>query len=196
MDKLTRMQTLLPHLTELPRDGSCAPFWQAAETGNVWAVFTALLPLFSGEHRRCVFGMAAAITGTEVHVLLRQPFPAVCRSLLQSLDEDVLLLCRLVSGCGARAVARVLYQYRPPCAMAIPELILMDRDNLTISLYACDMLRGLVGMLARDAADIPTIREILAPQPTTVGTKEAANRFVDDMIRIFGGKEHQHEQQA
>lgn len=192
MDKLTQMQALLPYLAELPHDEATESFWKAAESGNTWNAFCVLLSLLPGEHRHRVYGMISALTGKGVRDILRLPFPAVCRELITCLDQEALLFCYMVSACGVRSVARVLYHYRPPCALAIPELILMDRDNLKISMYACDMLRAIIGMFSEDARDIPTIHEILDPTSKAskpAMTAEKANAFVDDMIRRFSKKE-------
>lgn len=192
MDKLTQMQALLPYLAELPHDEATESFWKAAESGNTWNAFCALLSLLPGEHRHRVYGMISALTGKGIRDILHQPFPAICRELMACLDQEALLFCHMVSACGVRTVARVLYQYRPPCALAIPELILMDRDNLKISMYACDMLRAIIGMFSEDASTIPTIRELLDPAASVNRkriTAAEANNFIDDMIRRFGKKE-------
>lgn len=195
MDNLTKMQRLLPHVAELPQDDSTAAFWAAVSAGREQAAAFALLPLLTGQHRQRAYGMLSALTGRRIGEITRMPFPEVCRMLMAELDEDMLLFCFLVSACGARTVARVLYQYRPPCAAAIAELIRIDRDNLSISLYACDMLRSILCMFSEEARELPTVREILDHEQNSSPAakdkaKARANAFVDDVIKIFGKKEN------
>lgn len=200
MDKLTKMQTLLPYLAELPTNDSTSAFWNAVQGGQTYAAACALLSLLTGEHRHTVYGIISALTGKRISDIIRQPFPIICKELLHALDEDMLLFCYMASAFGVRPVARVLYQYRPPCAMAIPELILVDRDNLKISMYACDMLRSIICMFSENGQDLPTIHEIIDPTSKAskpAMTAEKANAFVDEMIRRFGKKETStNEQQA
>lgn len=198
MDNLTKMQRLLPHVAELPQDDSTAAFWAAVSAGREQAAAFALLPLFTGQHRHRAYGMLSALTGRRTIENTRTPFPEVCRMLMAELDEDMLLFCFLVSACGARTVARVLYQYRPPCAAAIAELIRIDRDNLNISLYVCDMLRSILGMFSEEARELPFIREILDHEQDSRQTpKNKASAFIDKMINTFRKEEPStHEQQA
>lgn len=189
-DKLLQMQTLLPYLAELPVNDNTSAFWSAVQGGQTYAAVCALLPLLTGEHRHKAYGVISSLTGKQIPDLIRQPFPIICRELLHSLDEDMLLFCYMVSAFGVRPVARVLYQYRPPVASAIPELILIDRDNLKISLYACDMLRSIICMFSERAGGIPTIHEVLDHGTYRNNrAKPDANAFIEKMLRTFGAKE-------
>lgn len=196
MNKLSQMQALLPYLAELPHNETVEPFWKAAETGLPLKAFGALLPLFSGEQRHRAYGIASAITGKTVHDLLKQPFSVICRDLMNSMDSDILLFIHIVASCGVRPVCRVLYQYRPQNAMAIPELLLIDRDNTMIAVYACNMLRNIIGMFAENAGSIPTIAELLDPNAKHVRSADA-NAYVEKMFSTFGRKKEEgNEQQA
>lgn len=199
-DNMTKMQMLLPIIADLPNDGSTAAFWSAVQSGRTYAAACALLPLLAGEHGHTVYGFISALTGQQITAIMRQPFPVIFKELLHNLDDDMLLFCYIAAAFGIRPVARVLYQYRPPCAKAIPELILMDRDNLKVAVYACDMLLNIVCMFSEGGRGLPTIHDILADsdaQKRKPLTEKDAGAFVDNMLKTFGKKETPtNEQQA
>ena len=187
-------QSLLPVVSEIPHNEKTEPFWSAISSGNTFATFSAILSLFSGEHRHTAYKMAAAITGAPVLVILRQPFYSVCRELMKHINEDFMLFCYMVACYGTQTVARALYLYRPSCIMAIPQIVQVDRENQAISLYACDILRAILCLFSDGARELPTIRELINKDAPATKRKssEFAESFVDTLISTFrGGQDEQ-----
>lgn len=187
-------QSLLPIVSEIPHDEKTEPFWSAISSGNTFATFSAILSMFSSEHKYTAYKMAAVIIGTPMPVILRQPFHSVCRELMKHIDEDFMLFCYMVACYGAKTVARALYLYRPSCITAIPQIVQVDSENQAISLYACDILRAILCLFSDGARELPTIRELINKDAPATKRKPAefAESFVDTLISTFrGGQDEQ-----